>query len=112
MSIGHIHVAATPLYTFSGLLVFVAVVALTNAWYTVAGLLLTIAGAGGLGVFWERWSRMAGDDVHISAFLSPAQPTTGQWQLLTTHAPMLAIGATLLMWVAWRNSHPKGQGMS
>ena len=88
----------------------IALVALMNAWYTVAGLLLTVAAAGGLGVFWERWSRLSGSDVHISAFLSPAEPTTGQWQLLTTHAPMLVIGATLLMWVAWRNSHRKREG--
>ncbi len=83
-------------YTFSGLFAFGAVLALLYRCFTAAGLLLTTAGAGGVGIFWERWSRLAGDNVHVTALVSPAWPTTAQWELLGTHLPLLVCGVIII----------------
>ena len=89
--------------TFSGLFVFFALVALFNRWFTLSGLLFTVAGAAGLGVFWERWSRLTGYDVQIQALWHPVAPTHNQTELLIVHALMLACGIGLLAALAWRH---------
>ena len=53
--------------TFSGLFAFLALVAVLNRCLTLGGLLLTVAGAAGLGVFWERWSLRTGYEVEVRA---------------------------------------------
>jgi len=98
----------SPFYTFSGLFVFGALVAVMNRWLTLAGLLLTVAGAAGVGIFWERWSRLAGDNVRLAALLDPVRPTPGQLELLATHLPLLAVGVVILSAVAWRNRRAEG----
>ena len=90
------------LQTFSGLFVFFALIAAMNRWLTLAGLLLTVAGAAGVGVFWERWSRLAGYEVQVRALWHPVRPTSGQDWLLATHMGMLVIGLALLAWLAQR----------
>ena len=88
--------------TLSGLFLFFAFVALLNRWLTLGGLLLTVAGAAGVGVFWERWSRLTGYDVEVRAIWHPVPPTFAQAWLLGTHAAMLLGGVALLAWIAWR----------
>jgi hypothetical protein len=90
------------LQTFSGLFVFLALVCLLNRWLTIGGLLLTVAGAAGLGVFWERWSRLTGYEVQLRALWHPVRPTAGQDWLFATHTGMLLIGLALLAWLARR----------
>jgi hypothetical protein len=97
-------------YTFSGLFVFGALVAILNRWLTAGGLLLTIAGAGGIGIFWERWSQLAGDNVHITAFLTPVAPTEAQFRLLITHLAMLVAGVILIVTVARKQSANRSNG--
>lgn len=90
--------------TFSGILVFLAVFAAMHRRGTVSGLLLTVAGAGGVGVFWERWSRLTGDDVHVTALLHPVAPTFGEAALLVTHTALLAAGIVTVSICAARKS--------
>jgi hypothetical protein len=92
----------TPFYTLSGIFVCAALVALMNARPLPAAMLLTIAGAGGLGVFWERWSQRTGDDVHVAALLHPVAPTAAQWALLTSHGALLLAGVAVVTWTARR----------
>jgi hypothetical protein len=56
--------------TFSGLLTFFGTLALLWGRPTPASVLYIIAGAGGAAVFWDRWSQRAGDQMHVTAFLS------------------------------------------
>ncbi len=97
-------------YTFSSLFVCGALVALMNKWFTAAGITLTVAGAAGVGIFWERWSSLAGDDVHVAALVNPVAPTRGQIELLATHLPMLLAGAGILAAVAWRRALERTTG--
>ena len=97
-------IAFDSFYTFSGLFLCGALVALANGWLTAAGVLLTVAGSAGVGIFWERWSLLAGDDVHVTALWTPVMPTRGQIELLGTHLPMLVIGVAILAALAWRRS--------
>jgi hypothetical protein len=92
------------LQTFSGLFVFLALIAVLNGWHTLGGLLLTVAGAAGLGVFWERWSRLTGYEVQVRALWHPVRPTGGEAWLFATHVTMLALGASLLLWASWRRT--------
>lgn len=94
----------TPFYTLSGIFLCGALVALLNARPLPAAMLLTIAGAGGLGVFWERWSQRAGDDVHLAALLHPVAPTAAQWALLTSHGAILVLGIAVVAWTARREN--------
>lgn len=90
------------LQTFSGLFVFLALVAVLNRWFTLGGVLLTVAGAAGLGVFWERWSRLAGYEVQVRALWHPVRPTQAQYWLFASHGVMLLAGVLLLARVARR----------
>ncbi|MGH7623001.1 MAG: hypothetical protein ACREMU_11725 [Gemmatimonadaceae bacterium] len=95
--------------TFSGLFLFLALVALLNRWLTLAGILLTVTGAAGFGVFWERWSRLTGHEVQIQALWDPVRPTDGQIWLFATHMTMLVMGLALLSWLAARREGSGGQ---
>ncbi len=96
-------------YTFSGLFATGALVALMYRRFTLSGLLLTIAGAAGIGIFWERWSRLAGDDVHVTALFNPVMPTTAQWELLATHVPFLVCGVALIFMTARNRSYERSE---
>ncbi|MBF6599335.1 MAG: hypothetical protein IVW36_02355 [Dehalococcoidia bacterium] len=67
-----------------------------------------MSGSAGIGIFWERWSRLAGDDVHITALFNPVRPTTAQFELLATHLPPLLIGIGILSVMAWRRANEGG----
>ena len=98
------------LSTFSGILCFLAVFAALNRRPIAAGLLLTIAGGGGVGVFWERWSKRAGDDVHVVAILHPVTPTAGEASLLVTHLSLLVAGVIIVARFA-RRPAVRGSGV-
>lgn len=95
--------------TFSGLFTFFAFVALLNRRITTGALFLTVAGAAGLGVFWDRWSRLTGYEVQIRALWNPVTPTESQVWLFVTHLTMLMAGLALLCWLAARH---EGAGAS
>lgn len=83
--------------TFSGLLGFFAILALLYRRLMSAAILFTIEGAGGVGIFWERWSRLAGHQARITTLISGVRPTDAQLWLLSTHLPVLLIGVGLLI---------------
>jgi hypothetical protein len=85
------------LTTFSGLLVLFGVLAILWSRPLVAGVLFTIAGAGGTAIFWDRWSRLSGHDVHLTALSSAATPAPGDLTLLATHFPILVVGAAIIL---------------
>jgi hypothetical protein len=84
------------LTTFSGIFVFCATLALWHRRYTVGATLLIIAGAGGVGIFWDRWSRDAGPHVQVQALFSSDAPSGEQLILLGTHFPLLVLGLVIL----------------
>lgn len=92
----------TSFYTLSAIFLAGALAAIMNARPTVAAVLLMVTGSGGLGIFWERWSRRAGDDVHVTAILHPVAPTAAQWGLLISHGLILAVGIAMIAGVAWK----------
>lgn len=101
--------------TFSGIMAFLATVALLRGRYTIGATILIIAGAGGVAIFWDRWSREAGPHVQVQALLSPVMPTFEQFALLATHLPMLVAGLIILAITVHRANkrargpHPEAQ---
>ena len=95
--------------TFSGIFTFLAFVVLFNRWFTLSGLLFTVAGAAGIGVFWERWSRLTGYDVQVQALWHPVPPTHDQTELLIVHTLMLLCGIALSTALAWRHREERNQ---
>ena len=84
------------LYTFSGLLFIGGALMYALDRPIAAAILLIIAGSGGLAVAWDRWSERTGEQVHLTAFLSPAAPSAGEVTMLITHVPLLIVGLILL----------------
>ena len=62
----------------------------------LAATLLVIAGSGGSAVAWDRWSERTGEQVHLTALISPAAPTVGEVTTLAMHFPLLVVGLLLL----------------
>lgn len=85
-----------------------ALVCVLNGWFTAGGLFLTVAGAAGVGVFWERWSRLTGYEVELRALAHPVAPTSGEVALVATHGVMLLAGVALLLWHEWGRSRREG----
>ncbi|HYM15542.1 MAG TPA: hypothetical protein VEZ14_08275 [Dehalococcoidia bacterium] len=86
--------------TFSGLLAFSALLAFFYRRLTTAAILLTISGAGGVGIFWERWSKLTGHDARVTALVSGVRPTNAQLWLFATHFPLLVLGVASLVVLA------------
>ncbi|MEX0800962.1 MAG: hypothetical protein WD379_07095 [Dehalococcoidia bacterium] len=91
------------LTTFSGLMAFFGTLCLLSRQFTGAGLLLLISGAAGTGIFWDRWSERAGDQVHVTALFAGHPPSPDETAMLATHLPLLILGGSLVVAVAWRN---------
>ena len=90
-------VDVSSLYTLSGLLVIAAALSYVLDRPLAAATLLIIAGSGGTAVAWDRWSERTGDQVHLTALLSPTEPTMGEVTTLATHFPLLVLGLLLLV---------------
>jgi hypothetical protein len=84
------------LYTFSGLLLIGGALMYVLDRPIAAAILLIIAGSGGSAVAWDRWSARIGEQVHLTAFLSPAAPSAGEMTMIITHVPLLMVGLILL----------------
>ncbi len=85
------------LYTFSGLLFVGGALLYSLGRPAAAATLLIIAGSGGSAVAWDRWSERTGEQVHLTAFLSPTAPSAGEITMIVTHLPLLIIGLVLLV---------------
>lgn len=87
---------ASSLYTLSGLFFIGAALAFVLDRHVLAAVLLIMAGSGGFAVAWDRWSERTGEQVHLTALLSPTAPTADEATLFATHVPLLLIGLVLL----------------
>jgi len=90
-------VSAGSVVTVSGAFVILATLLIANRRFFESSLLMTVAGSGGLAMFWDRWSLRAGDQAHFGALLSAPAPSPSELRLLITHAPLLALGIFLLL---------------
>jgi len=90
------------LTSFSGLMVFFAVLAFLYRRHVVTAVLLIVAGAAGTGIVWDRWSERAGDQVHFGAFLDPTTPKSDEIAMISTHLPLLVLGLALLTYSVMR----------
>lgn len=84
------------LYTLSGLLFVGGALMYVLEHRVLAATMLVVAGAGGCGGAWDRWSARTGEHVHLTAFFSPVAPSAGELTMLATHVPMLVTGLVLL----------------
>ena len=84
------------LYTLSGILVIAASLLFVLRRRAGAAVLLIVAVSGGSAIAWDRWSQRSGDQVHLTALLTPAAPTAGELVTLGTHLPLLVVGLILL----------------
>lgn len=92
------------LATVSALLALVSVVLALLGQRVLATIALLSLGAGGLAVFWERWSARAGEHMSLLALLHPVPLTDAELFLLATHAPFFVAGLAALR--ARRSAEP------
>jgi hypothetical protein len=91
------------LTTFSGVLSFLAVLALLWRRWGLSGTLFTIAGSAGVAIAWDRWSQRAGDQVHFGALFSGTPLKGSEIAMITSHGPLLIIGLALLTYTLTRS---------
>ncbi len=96
------------LTTVSGILGFVATLMLMMGRRAAAAVLFISAGSGGIGIFWDRWSRDSGEHARLTALFSGSAPTPDQFVLLATHVPLLVVGLIALALVVRDGQGGKG----